>query len=91
MFSDINEVKCTIFILRNKSRLKWDGHISHKKETRNTYKIFVGIHYRKHMRFEVLMAEKMSLVVFWVLMPCSLVDGYHNQHHGRQSPGRRRH
>jgi hypothetical protein len=32
------------------------------------------------MRFEVLMAVKMSILVFWVVMPCGLVGRY--QHSG---------
>jgi hypothetical protein len=30
------------------------------------------------MRFEILMVVKMSVVVFWVVIPRSLVGGYHH-------------
>jgi hypothetical protein len=29
-----------------------------------------------YLRFEVLTVVKMSIVVFWVLMPCGLVGGH---------------
>jgi hypothetical protein len=29
-----------------------------------------------HLRFDALMVVKMSVVVFWVVSPCSLVGGY---------------
>jgi hypothetical protein len=29
------------------------------------------------MKFEVLMAVNIKTAVFWDVMPCSLVDGYH--------------
>jgi hypothetical protein len=30
----------------------------------------------KNMRFEVLIAVKMSMLVFWVVMPCEFVGRY---------------
>jgi hypothetical protein len=29
-----------------------------------------------HMRFEVFMAVKIQVEVFWIVMPCSVVKGY---------------
>jgi hypothetical protein len=31
---------------------------------------------RMNMRFEVFMAVKLSVVVFWILMQCGVVGGY---------------
>jgi hypothetical protein len=36
------------------------------------------------MRFEILTAEKMSMLVFWVVMPCGLV-GRHQRFGGTYS------
>lgn len=30
----------------------------------------------KYVRFEVLMVVSMKIVVFWIIVPCSLVDVY---------------
>jgi hypothetical protein len=50
------------------------------EQTRNTFSILVGKYLVLCVRFEILAAVKISIVVFWVVTPCGLIGGY--QHFG---------
>jgi hypothetical protein len=67
----ISIINLLIWIV-NSTKIAWlfFHRVSLKADTERSKAIFFGV------RFEVFVAVKIKFVVFWVVMPCSMIVGY---------------